>query len=32
MDWVQYGLPLVLAFTAVVLALGLADRMLTFRR
>jgi diguanylate cyclase (GGDEF)-like protein len=31
-DWVQYGLPLVLAFTAVVLALGLADRMLTFRR
>jgi len=31
-DWVQYGLPLVLALTAVVLALGLADRMLTFRR
>ena len=30
--WLQYGLPLVLAFTAVVLALGLADRMLTFRR
>ena len=29
--WLQYGLPLVLAFTAVVLALGLADRMLTFR-
>lgn len=31
-DWLQFGLPLVLAFTAVVLALGLADRMLTFRR
>ena len=30
--WLQYGLPLVLAFVAVVLALGLADRMLTFRR
>ena len=30
--WLQYGLPLVLAFAAVVLALGLADRMLTFRR
>ncbi len=30
--WLQYGLPLVLAFSAVVLALGLADRMLTFRR
>jgi len=30
--WLQYGLPLVLAFTSVVLALGLADRMLTFRR
>ena len=30
--WLQYGLPLVLAFTAVVLALGLADRMLTFRK
>jgi diguanylate cyclase (GGDEF)-like protein len=30
--WLQYGLPLVLAFTAVVLALGLADRMLTFRQ
>jgi diguanylate cyclase (GGDEF)-like protein len=30
--WLQYGLPLVLGFTAVVLALGLADRMLTFRR
>lgn len=30
--WLQYGLPLVLAFSSVVLALGLADRMLTFRR
>lgn len=30
--WLQYGLPLVLASTAVILALGLADRMLTFRR
>ena len=30
--WLQYGLPLVLAFTSVVLALGLADRMLMFRR
>ena len=30
--WLQYGLPLVLAGTAVVLALGLADRMLTFRQ
>lgn len=30
--WLQYGLPLVLAFVAVVLALGLADRMLTFRQ
>ena len=30
--WLEYGLPWVLAFTAVVLALGLADRMLTFRR
>lgn len=30
--WLQYGLPLVLAFAAVVLALGLADRMLTFRQ
>ncbi len=30
--WLQYGLPLVLAFSAVVLALGLADRMLTFRQ
>ena len=26
--WLEYGLPWVLAFTAVVLALGLADRML----
>ncbi|RZA37038.1 MAG: diguanylate cyclase [Lysobacteraceae bacterium] len=31
-SWLQYGLPLVLAFSAVVLALGLADRMLTFRQ
>ena len=30
--WLQYGLPLVIAFSAVVLALGLADRMLTFRQ
>lgn len=30
--WLEYGLPWVQAFTAVVLALGLADRMLTFRR
>ena len=30
--WLEYGLPWVLASTAVVLALGLADRMLTFRR
>jgi diguanylate cyclase (GGDEF)-like protein len=30
--WLEYGVPWVLAFTAVVLALGLADRMLTFRR
>ena len=30
--WLQYGLPLVLAATAVILALGLADRMLTFRQ
>ena len=29
--WLEYGLPWVLAFTAVVLALGLADRMRTFR-
>lgn len=29
--WLDYGLPLVHAFNAVVLALGLADRMLTFR-
>ncbi|MEL1263204.1 diguanylate cyclase [Pseudoxanthomonas putridarboris] len=31
-SWLDYGLPLVHAFNAVVLALGLADRMLTFRR
>ncbi|KAF1728852.1 hypothetical protein CSC76_03440 [Pseudoxanthomonas mexicana] len=30
--WLEYGLPWVQAFTAVGLALGLADRMLTFRR
>ena len=30
--WLQYGLPLVLAFSSVILALGLADRMLTFRQ
>ena len=30
--WLDYGLPLVQAFNAVVLALGLADRMRTFRR
>lgn len=30
--WLEYGVPWMLAFTAVVLALGLADRMLTFRR
>ncbi|MEO6519703.1 MAG: diguanylate cyclase [Pseudoxanthomonas sp.] len=31
-SWLQFGLPLVIAFSAVVLALGLADRMLTFRQ
>lgn len=31
-SWVDYGYPIVLAFAAVVMALGLADRMLTFRR
>lgn len=31
-SWLDYGLPLVHAFNGVVLALGLADRMLTFRR
>ena len=30
--WLEYGLPLVQAFAAVVLVLGLAYRMLTFRR
>ncbi|QDH68930.1 sensor domain-containing diguanylate cyclase [Marilutibacter alkalisoli] len=30
--WLEYGLPLLLAFASVVLVLGLADRMLTFRR
>ncbi|MEO6264877.1 MAG: diguanylate cyclase [Luteimonas sp.] len=30
--WLEYGLPLVLAYTAVVLMLGMADRMLAFRR
>ncbi|MCF7222180.1 sensor domain-containing diguanylate cyclase [Marilutibacter chinensis] len=30
--WLEYGLPLLMAFAAVVLVLGLADRMLTFRR
>lgn len=30
--WLEYGVPWMLAFTAVVLALGLAHRMLTFRR
>ena len=30
--WLEYGLPLVLAFTAVVLMLGMADRMRAFRR
>jgi diguanylate cyclase (GGDEF)-like protein len=29
--WLEYGLPLVLAFTAVVLMLGMADRMRAFR-
>lgn len=31
-SWLDYGYPIVLAFAAVVMALGLADRMLTFRR
>lgn len=31
-NWADYGYPVVLAFAAVVMALGLADRMLTFRR
>ena len=30
--WLEYGLPLVLALTAVVLMLGMADRMRVFRR
>jgi diguanylate cyclase (GGDEF)-like protein len=30
--WLQFGLPLAVAYTAVVLALGLADRMRTFRQ
>ncbi|MFC3550484.1 diguanylate cyclase domain-containing protein [Lysobacter cavernae] len=30
--WLEYGLPIMQAFAAVVLVLGLADRMLTFRR
>jgi diguanylate cyclase (GGDEF)-like protein len=30
--WLEYGLPLVQAYAAVVLVLGLAYRMLTFRR
>jgi len=29
--WLEYGLPLVLAYTAVVLMLGMADRMRAFR-
>lgn len=32
MPWLEYGLLLALVFSAVVLALGLADRMLGFRR
>lgn len=31
-DWVELAIPLSMAFCAVVLALGLADRMRTFRR
>lgn len=31
-NWVDYGYPVVLAIAAVLMALGLADRMLTFRR
>ncbi|WP_162455186.1 sensor domain-containing diguanylate cyclase [Pseudoxanthomonas kalamensis] len=30
--WMEYGMPLMLAFTGVVMALGLADRTLTMRR
>ena len=30
--WLEYGLPLVLAYAAVVLMLGMADRMRAFRR
>jgi diguanylate cyclase (GGDEF)-like protein len=30
--WLEYGLPLTVAYSAVVLMLGLADRMLVFRR
>lgn len=30
--WLEYGLPLTVAYAAVVLMLGLADRMLAFRR
>ena len=30
--WLEYGLPVILAYAAVVLMLGLADRMLAFRR
>jgi len=30
--WLEYGLPLTLAYAGVVLMLGLADRMLAFRR
>ncbi len=30
--WLEYGLPIMLAFAAVVLVLGLADRMVAFRR
>jgi diguanylate cyclase (GGDEF)-like protein len=30
--WLEYGLPVVLAYTAVVLMLGMADRMRAFRR
>ncbi|HVR81264.1 MAG TPA: diguanylate cyclase [Luteimonas sp.] len=30
--WLEYGLPLILAYVAVMLMLGMADRMLAFRR
>lgn len=30
--WLEYGLPVVLAYTAVILMLGMADRMRAFRR